>query len=184
MSHNLDKTLTALIILFGALILSSAWLGVSKEWTLAFLTAALSVLGWLYSHNKNSRRESEARLFSQKAEVYKEILAIVSQLLKQTKEEAAPSQRQIEERQKKLTDRMFELKSQLIIWGSDKTLKSWIEIENFNPKNASSPQQIFLLWGDLYSSIRADLGHFDQHITGIDLVGFYLTVEARKELGI
>ena len=61
MKSAFDGVMVLIVILFAIIILVSLLMGVSKEWIFAFLTAILSVLGWIYSNAKNSQREIEAR---------------------------------------------------------------------------------------------------------------------------
>lgn len=182
MKTHFDRVLIALVILFLILISGSIVFGVSKEWVFALLTASLSVLGWIYAQFKSSAREVEARLFSQKAEVYSKVFETVGNVLKQTKT-PLPNQKKSDARaQRDLAFQLFDIKTEMLTWASDKTLKAWLEIENIDPATDST-KDVIQRWGALYGSMRADLGHTDNLISASDLVGVYLTKEARQELG-
>jgi len=160
-------------------------LGTSKEWIFAFLTAMLSVLGWIYSSAKNTQREVEARLFSEKAELYKKIFGLFPDILKKMKlgelEPAKYRQKNIQKNQRELLEKMIDIKSELLIWGSDKTIEAWAEIEDSPTNDTEKQTNMVLKWGRLYSCMRADLGHKDYEINERDLIGIFLTADARKD---
>jgi flagellar basal body-associated protein FliL len=182
MKTHFDLALAVLVVLFFILVGGSIVFGVAKEWVFALLTALLSVLGWIYAQYKSSAREAEARLFPQKAEVYKKVFETIGNLLKQAKDTSASPRKSEARAQQDLQSHLFDIKTGMLIWASDKTLKAWLEIENTDPTTLSH-REILELWGKLYGSMRADLGHVDGLISERDLAGFYLTKEARQELG-
>jgi hypothetical protein len=186
MKSAFDGVMILIVILFLVVILVSLFMGVSKEWIFAFLTAILSVLGWIYSNAKNSQREIEARLFSEKAALYKKIFSLFPDMVKKLKlvsNEPIPTPvlDNIKDN-RELAEKMIDIKSELLIWGSEETIKTWIEIENYVADSGDSPSQIVLKWGSLYSCMRADLGHSDTQVKGRDLIGMFLKAESRGEL--
>ena len=180
-----DGVMISIVILFSIVVLVSLFMGVSKEWILAFLTAILSVLGWIYSSAKNSQREIDARLFSQKAALYKKIFSLYPDMLKGLKKVSTDpiSKTDLDTISKdpELIEKMIVIKSELLIWGSEETIRTWIDIENYVADSGDNPSEIVLKWGSLYSCMRADLGHFDTQITGRDLIGMFLKAESRGD---
>ena len=186
MKSAFDGVMFLIVILFAIIILVSLLMGVSKEWIFAFLTAILSVLGWIYSNAKNSQREIEARLFSEKAALYKKIFGLFPDLIKKTKAVSANSTQKESldaiTNEPEFLEKMMDIKSELLIWGSEETIKTWIRNENQVTGDSGDQSKIVLYWGELYSCMRADLGHSDTQITALDLIGMFLTAEARNDL--
>ncbi len=185
MKSAFDGFMILIVILFSIVILVSLLMGVSKEWIFAFLTAILSVLGWIYSNAKNSQREIEARLFSEKAALYKKIFSLFPDIVKKVKLVSGDSTKDSTPdsitNEPEFMEKMIDIKSELLIWGSEETIRTWIRNENYVTGDGSDPSQIVLNWGELYSCMRADLGHSDTQITARDLIGMFLTAEARKD---
>ena len=186
MKSAFDGVMVLIVILFAIIIVVSLFVGISKEWVFAFLTAILSVLGWIYSSAKNSQREIEARLFSEKAALYKKIFSLFPDMIKKIKHVSnepipTPVIDNIKN-DRELAEKMIDIKSELLIWGSEETIKTWIEIENHVTDSGDNPLQIILKWGSLYSCMRADLGHSDTQVKGRDLIGMFLKAESRGEL--
>ena len=185
MKNAFDGVMIILIILFVIIIIVSLLLGVSKEWIFAFLTAILSVLGWIYSNAKNSQREVEARLFSEKAALYKKIFSLFPDMVKKIKlaeiDSTTDDEDDTDSIEHKLMEKMIDIKAELLIWGSEKTIRSWVEMENSAADLGEDLTQTVLSWGKLYSCMRADLGHSDYLINERDLIGIFLDAEARRE---
>lgn len=185
MKSAFDGVMIILIVLFVIIIIVSLLLGVSKEWIFAFLTAILSVLGWIYSNAKNSQREIESRLFSEKAALYKKIFTLFPDAVKKIKLIEIDSTTNDEDGtgngERELLEKMIDIKSELLIWGSEETIKSWVDMENVVADHGRDQTRLMLNWGKLYSCMRADLGHSDYQIKERDLIGFFLDADARSK---
>ncbi|NQU61267.1 MAG: hypothetical protein HQ512_09070 [Rhodospirillales bacterium] len=183
MKSGFDGSMLVLLVIFILVLGASVLIGVQKEWVFAFLTAILSVLGWIYSSAKNSQREIEARLFSEKAALYKKIFNLFPELVKKIKRAENSSQKKKDvANDRNLIEKMIDIKSELLIWGSEETIISWTKIENSDFKEGGDPREIILVWDRLYSCMRADLGHSDYKIKDGDLVQLFITTEDRKDL--
>lgn len=182
MKSAVDGIMVLLICLFAIVLIVSLVLGVQKEWIFAFLTAILSVLGWIYSSAKNSQREIEARLFSQKADLYGKIFDIFPGLLKRAKGMPVRNRSNEDRDSDDLPSKLIDIKTGLLIWGSEETIRAWIRVEsNAYDKEADLARQA-LNFGKLYKSMRFDLGHRDYTIEEHDLIGLYMDAEGKDAL--
>jgi len=159
---------------------------VSAQWMLAMLTAIVSVLGWIYNNSKNTQRDIDARLFSQKSELYKRVFGLFFDQIKRTRADEFNISKTHEANaglsDGELLETMFAIKSDMLVWGSDETIAAWIKMENDVPSESGDSSSVLNNWGNLYACMRADLGHKDIKISEKDLIGFFLTVEDRNGL--
>ena len=182
MRTAVDGMMVILTCLFAIVLIVSLIVGVEAEWIFAFLTAILSVLGWIYSSAKNSQREIEARLFSQKAALYGKIFDIFPGLLKKAKGMPHSNNSNKSPNDEALPSRLIDIKTGLLIWGSEETIRAWMHLESNAHYDEANLAQQALNFGKLYKSMRFDLGHRDYTIKEHDLIGLYMDAEGKDAL--
>ena len=79
-------------------------------------------------------------------------------------------------------EHFIDVKTSLLIWGSDKILRAWLDIENATGSGQASTQKIFDTWGNLYAAMREDLGHADVRIEPVELVTFFVQAGDREKV--
>tara|TARA_R110002126_G_scaffold114324_2_gene252926 strand:+ start:846 stop:1421 length:576 start_codon:yes stop_codon:yes gene_type:complete len=180
-----DGFIILLLFLFIVVIGVSLVIDVDKEWIFSLITAAIAVVGWLYSSIKNSQREVEARQFSEKAIVYRNIFELFPRMmLDQKRIEIKKGAKSRKTDDFSVIENLFEIKSSLTIWGSEQTIKAWIQVEKDFPDGDQQMDFELMInnFGQLYMCMREDLGHSDFDLSGRELFGIYLNNEARIEL--
>lgn len=165
-----------LIPIFILLIAGAAHFEVSNEYILAMLTAMVSVTGWIYSSNKTAEQNSKARLYSEKAMTYKNIFKLYTDLLRNSRISNNDKNTELPE---ELIDAMANIKSDLMIWGSDDTIQAWLTMESCHPDD-NDPKKLMLAWGKLYSQMRKDLGHKDTVIDERHLISLFLDDDGKN----
>lgn len=160
-----------LIFLIGAI-----YFGVSKEYILALLTAMVSVTGWIYTSSKNAEQNSKALLYSEKAQTYKRIFKLYSDILRDSQ---LPKNKSSAEPSEALTDTMINIKSELMIWASDETIQAWLKMESSAQSN-QDPKELLLAWGKLFYQMREDLGHDDTLIDERHLISLFLDDDGKN----
>ncbi len=72
-------------------------------------------------------------------------------------------------------ERLQELTPDLIAWGTDEVIASWISFRKagLNP-NKENPKEILLAFDDFLRAIRKDLGHSDEHLKKGDLLRIFI----------
>ena len=155
-------------LFFIVIILGIGWLffHVEKEHQLLFLTGIGAIFSASIAHYTIKSREIEARHFESKAKAYKKFFDLLFNMLSKKKEYT----------EKELSDEMFEIKKEILIWGSSEIIKKWIEYEK-ESKEASennNPRKAIFSGDKIFKAIRADLGHDDSSLKELELIQMIL----------
>lgn len=141
---------------------------------------ALSILGlvattWfaIWSFNKTKRRESEALLFPNKAEVYKKIVDIIRDLTFAQKGWIDEIDQNV------LAQRFSEARFDMIIWGGQDTIRALGRLEDAGEEG---PAGLFQASANLYHCLRKELGHSDDDQLAKDLIAAQVISEDRDKI--
>ena len=110
-------------------------------------------------------RETQARLFQHKQEVYVKIVRMIMQLIYQ---KGDASEGNIE----KITQDFRDIKTNLIIWGSFKTIETLNKVTEFQTQGGnpdSDGVEVTLWFKELFGHIRKDLGHNDTDVEILEI---------------
>ena len=163
----------ATLLAVGFIVSLALYFNVSSDVILGCVTALITVAGWLYTSQSNSTEAAQARLHPAKVLVYEKLFDIVSrQMGAAALDKKTNSDRDIE----KLARELHEIRSKLLIWGSDTTLAAWLKVEE-----ASDATKQIKAWGELFASMRRDLGHLDRQIGAQDLAVFFVRASDKKQ---
>lgn len=179
----LEKPTGAIILmvsLFSILIVGAWTTGVSKELVIALAAVAVSVTGWTYASSTASNNEAVARASSEKAAVYKKIFVLFPELIKIAKG-IAPSSAS-NSKKSDIAAQMLDIKSELLIWASDDTIKAWLDMEQCGVDNPENMTEILASWEDLFDYMRNDLGYIDVEFDANDIAKFLLDAKDRALL--
>jgi cbb3-type cytochrome oxidase subunit 3 len=125
----------------------------------------LTFLGgiWLAFWNvrKSREKEAESRIFSQKAEVYQDLVNILRDIFMASKGWAK------ERKPEELAKSLMVIRYKMIVWGGQDTIRAIDALEAV-PEGANEGHR-FLAGANLYGAIRRDLGHQDDAALAEDL---------------
>ncbi len=115
------------------------------------------------------RLEKDKALEVEKREVYKQLLALLYDILASVKKEGKDKQSQMEDFER----RFFQLTRDLPVYASDKVLRLFIQLRN--QKAPQEPAQVLGLLGNLIMAIRRDVGHDATTVTRKELLSTVVT---------
>ena len=137
------------------------------------LVALLGGVGWLYRHERERRVEVERQLSDKKYGAYMEIINIFFDLLKDVKLDRSQNQ-------DALISRMMDANKELIIYGSDEVVDSYLRWMT----EARSGVVDMEKFGDIVISVRRDMGNPNTRLESHDILRMMLTdYEEAKESG-
>ena len=137
------------------------------------LVALLGGVGWLYRHERERRVEVERQLSDKKYGAYMEIINIFFDLLKDVKLDRSQNQ-------DALISRMMDANKELIIYGSDEVVDSYLRWMT----EARSGVVDMEKFGDIVISVRRDMGNPSTRLESHDILRMMLTdYEEAKESG-
>ena len=142
----------------------------------AVLVFVGSVGAAICTHWMAKRREIQARHFEQKRAAYETLSALWFQFIESQKEGGKPVH------QSELVAGMMSFKEKLLVWGDLEMIRAWNDFENLGQAGTPKTQEMLLVWDRLWGLISKELGHADSRRGALELAGFFLTAEARKEL--
>lgn len=160
----------ALLILGGIVVaLIALYKFTQSDFVLGVLGAVASVGLASYQFRKAKEREVEARLFSEKAAVYKRLIELIGTLFKQQKTGGADVE--------KLGETLQDIRTQLIIWGGSKTIQV---LDSMGDNSAETDPRALVRWlASLYAEIRKDLGHKDKEGAALEIALGHVIVTDR-----
>ena len=148
-------------------------------------TVFVSVFSAVWARKSEKAQAIEQQIREKKTPVYENFIGIAFDIIwagrnQANQEQNDPSQRkQRGESTKGKTpnpvERLQELTPDLIIWGTDEVIASWVEFRKVaaNP-NKDKPMEIMLVFEAFMSAIRKDLGHNDNLLKKGDLLKIFI----------
>lgn len=183
MKKNYQIFLSVFLIILIVIFLFIAILflaDLSKEFIVSVVTAIGGYFGFLYTARKTKEKEIEARLFPPKAGVYGDIFTLIKDLFVNNKKSnlSEKAQKRFEE---ELAKKLMEIKTNLLIWGSEDTISCYLDIDNSADVAKTDTYVYMNKWAKLYYNMRKDLGHKDKNLSPKDLMSIYLDEDAKQE---
>lgn len=129
------------------------------------LLLVLGGIGWLYRHEKERRLQIEKQLSDKKYNVYTNLLTVFFDILKQVKKKQSTNSL-------KLTDKMIDIKKELLIFGNDRVLFAF-----FNWEKESQTKGNFKALAELIIEVRKDMGNPKTTISSKDFILSLVTNE-------
>lgn len=156
----------------GCYILYFFWLS-SNEIKLTFLTATISIVSLIYSQSRNTRRDIDARHFSQKAQIYEDIISTIGGLFKESKGWADPAVGD------ELAKKLFDIQTQLLVWAGPEVLLAWEHIKVPSQDTAV----VFKNAQRLLAALRRELGHnSDNKLGKFGLIKVYIIAQDHAQI--
>lgn len=144
----------------------------SDQTRLAVLTAAVSVGTLIYTSNKNTKREVDARQFSKKAEAYEEIMITIFEMTNVNRKNSTVNAEDFTENVRKILPK-------LMIWAGPEVLSAWSALSN----PSDLPLGPLIAGNNLIAALRKELGHSnDASLGNLGLVSVMIKAEERESL--
>ncbi|MDG2530377.1 hypothetical protein [Caulobacter endophyticus] len=123
----------------------------------------------LWQFNRTKKKEAEARIFSERAANYKQLIGVLRKAMHSTKG-------WVEVDHDELAKELSSVTYDMIIWGGQDTVRSLLD---FSDMTAGDLGGMVRKTASLYAAIRKDLGHEDDAELSNDLVLQMITAEDR-----
>lgn len=159
----------------------SAITAASSEVTAAIVGSMATILVGIgvvllgQAHEKKRSREEAHRL--KKIEIYQGFIDMISRMIGATNENLDIKGPEMPE----LTAYLFKYKSELLLWGSPRVIKSQINFES--ESSSGNTKKLFRAVNEMYLAIREDIGLSNSGLSDLELVKLYLDKNARNLLG-
>ena len=182
MSKNLNEEnwLAILGFIFVAVALYLAWLVLSfftnilsaadptRAATIigTMITAFVALVSAILTQRLIKLREIEEAHRQKKVEMYQNLIQIITSVLAGQNEQVsieAPTEQE-------LIDKLFKYKSDVLLWGSPKVIKSQLEWDQLSSKDGD----IFTIVNNLYKAIREDMGLSNSGLNNLELIKLFL----------
>ena len=182
MSKNLNEEnwLAILGFIFVAIALYLAWLVLSfftnilsaadptRAATIigTMITAFVALVSAILTQRLIKLREIEEAHRQKKVEMYQNLIQIITSVLAGQNEQVsieAPTEQE-------LIDKLFKYKSDVLLWGSPKVIKSQLEWDQLSSKDGD----IFTIVNNLYKAIREDMGLSNSGLNNLELIKLFL----------
>ena len=167
-------------IIIGCIVYGLYWVGINLIGILVILkpeviaaiigamaTVLVGLSAVIISSKQSKQRDIDESHRAKKVEMYEGFLEAVSGIMAKTNKNVSKKGLSDQE----LVDYLVEFKTDLLLWGSPKVIKYFLE---FN-KLASKPDKVFTAVDNLYKAIREDIGLSNRGLDGHELVKMYLT---------
>ncbi len=148
-------------------------------------TIFVSVFSAVWARNSEKAQAIEQQIREKKTPVYEKFIGIAFDIIWSSRNQAnqeqnEPAQRRQQKDRTKAeapnpVERLQELTPDLIIWGTDEVIASWVEFRRAaaNP-NKDNPMEIMLVFEAFMGAIRKDLGHKDDELKKGDLLKIFI----------
>lgn len=168
---TLMAVVTALIIVFYILVLAinGPLKTVDKTVLSALIVAFFSLITFLLSKFFELRQHQIITLRENKAKVYSKLSELFFALLKSIKLSSAGNEQDLKEINS-LVDQIYSCNKDLIVWGSDDVVTKFVSYR----ENYRNPDLIFSTMGNLFLSIRKDLGHKNKNLPPEELLKIFV----------
>lgn len=138
---------------------------------LALVTLTVTTWFGLWQFDKTKRKEADARIFAQRAEIYHRFVVTLRDILFSEKG-WAPKKSQAE-----LTKEMSNITFDMIVWGGQDTIR---KMKSMSEQDTPDVGETLRRMSELYRAIRKDLGHSDDSTLSDDIVLTMLLPEERQ----
>lgn len=152
-----------LVIALGVAGLATLFHFTDSQFVLSVFGIAVAVITASINYRAAKNKETNARLFADKREVYVDLVQTVMNLLHERK--ANPT---VEE-QAALVKKFQTLRTQLLVWGSAATVLALDKMGEMEAKPESAPANMTVWMAQLFAAIRKDLGHEDTPEESVEL---------------
>lgn len=184
---RLSSLITGLIAIIATFAI--AMIVLENDIAVAIVTAGatvfVSVFSAVWARKSEKAQAIEQQIREKKTPVYEKFIGIAFDIIwagrnQTNQEQNDPSQRKQQGESTKgktpnPVERLQELTPDLIIWGTDEVIASWVEFRKVaaNP-NKYKPMEIMLVFEAFMSAIRKDLGHSDNLLKKGDLLKIFI----------
>lgn len=165
------------ILIVAALSFVAGWaskivvVGITGPALVQSATVLVTVLLAVWTYRATKRKEAEARLFGQKADVYEPLV----EELKEAHLAGKHGNPAVDDQ--KLAQALADMQFKAIIWGDQAFLKALVEFGEGKP---GEPVDLtFGRMAKLYEQMRKELGHADKPGVGYDVIELLLIPEDR-----
>lgn len=158
-------------MVFYVLILAVNWplKTVDKTVLSALIVAFFSLITFSLSKFFELRQHQIITLRENKAKVYSNLSELFFALLKSIKLSSSGNDEDVEEINS-LVDKIYSCNKDIIVWGSDEVVSKFI----FYRENYKNHDLIFSTMGNLFISIRKDLGHKNKNLPPEELLKIFV----------
>ncbi|AFY37694.1 hypothetical protein Lepto7376_1342 [[Leptolyngbya] sp. PCC 7376] len=134
-----------------------------------FITILIALLGALITFAGNLQIQIRNEQKPQKTEIYDQVINFFFDSILASKLGREPKS------EDELVQGFANMTPDLILWASDDVLKLYIEFRQIASNNISmSPNNLILLFGQLLLAMRKDLGHQNNKIDKISILGTFV----------
>lgn len=177
---NEEKWLAILGFIFVAAALYMSWLVLSfftnilsaadptRAATIigTMITAFVALVSTILTQRQIKLREIEEAHREKKVEIYQNLIQTIASVIAGQNEQVsikAPTEQE-------LIDILFKYKSDILLWGSPKVIKSQLEWDQLGSKN----EDVFTIVNNLYKAIREDIGLSNSGLNNLELIKLFL----------
>lgn len=191
--HRLRQVIRLSTLIIGliaiAVTFAVAMIVLENDIAVAIVTAGatvfVSVFSAVWAKNSEKTQTIEQQIREKKTPIYEKFIGVAFDIIwsrgnELPQEQNAPSRRRQQGESTRVTtpnpvERLQELTPNLIIWGTDEVIASWVEFRKaaVNP-NKDNPMEIMLVFEAFMSAIRKDLGHKDDLLEEGDLLAIFI----------
>ncbi len=132
----------------------------------AMTTMFVGIAAVIITQRQIKLREIEEAHREKKVEIYQKFLGTITSLIAGQNEQVtikAPTEQE-------LIDYLVEFKTEILLWGSPKVIKSQLEFERIS----GSGGDVFMAVNNLYKAIREDIGLSNAGLNNLELVKIFL----------
>jgi hypothetical protein len=149
-------------------------------------TIFVSVFSAIWARNAEKTQAIEQQIREKKTPIYEEFIAIAFDILWAGKRDKQPDNTKIvQQRQRKGSsnreensdpvDRLQKLTPQLIVWGTDEVIASWVRFRQVSANvKKEDPMEVMYAFEEFISAIRQDLGHKNDLLKKGDLLRIFI----------
>ena len=161
---------SALVILtyFVLFLVGELLIGADKTILAALIIAIFSFVTFLLSKYFEYKFQQITTLREHKTELYIKLSKMFFDLLKSIK--PVKTKENKDEELDKIVEQIYTCNQELIVWGSDDVVSKFIAYR----ENVKNPDTIFKTMGNLFISIRKDLGHQNINLTPKNLLKIFV----------
>lgn len=142
----------------------------------AMATTLVGISAVLISQAHERKRAADEAHRLKKIEIYQGFIDIISRMMGASNENLSLKEVDPQE----LVHFAFKFKSDILLWGSPKVVKSQIYFETVS--GSGDTRKIFRAVNALYLAIREDIGLSNSGLNNLELVKLSLNPEAREEI--
>lgn len=133
------------------------------------ITIGASVFGIIYNQKQIKQREIQEAHRNKKIEIYNKFITISTNMIAGSNSKI-PSIQPYEE--EVLIEEIFYFKKDLLLWGSQKVIKSVLDYEN---AAINEPKNVLNAVNNLYKAMREDIGFDNSKLKNNELIKIFLS---------